>query len=196
MKDDLFAELEASVRQGGRVLREREPAARTFELPEADVAAIRETYGLSQAKFASLMGISVRTLQNWEQGRRTPRGPARVLLRIAAAHPDAVLDVVRPRRKRKVAAKRQAAKKERERQARMKKMVDDPQAWLRKSSELVDARGTANYKAAAEILADLREAIGGESGEEITRKLAANLTKEHPTLTHLKSQFRKRGLLE
>ena len=98
MKDDLFKELEASVRQGGRVLREREPAARTFELPEADVAAIRQTYGLSQAKFASLMGISVRTLQNWEQGRRIPRGPARVLLRVVALHPDAVLDVVRPRR--------------------------------------------------------------------------------------------------
>ena len=100
MKDDLFKELEASVRQGGRVLREREPAARTFELPEADVAAIRQTYGLSQAKFASLMGISVRTLQNWEQGRRIPRGPARVLLRVVALHPDAVLDVVRPRRNR------------------------------------------------------------------------------------------------
>ena len=100
MKDDLFDELEASVRQGVRVLRNTEPAARTFELPEADVAAIRETYGLSQAKFASLMGISVRTLQNWEQGRRIPRGPARVLLRVAALHPDAVLDVVRPRGKR------------------------------------------------------------------------------------------------
>ena len=100
MKDDLFKELEASVRQGGRVLRERGPAARTFELPEVEVAAIRKTYGLSQAKFASLMGISVRTLQNWEQGRRIPRGPARVLLRVAALHPDAVLDVVRPRRKR------------------------------------------------------------------------------------------------
>jgi hypothetical protein len=99
-------------------------------------------------------------------------------------------------KKRKAAARSQAAKKERERQARMKKMVDDPQAWLRKSSELVDARGTANYKAAAEILADLREAIGGESGDRITREHAAHLTKEHPTLTHLKSQFRKRGLLE
>ena len=100
MKDDLFKELEASVRQGGRIIREREPAARTFELPEADVATIRQTYGLSQAKFASLMGISVRTLQNWEQGRRIPRGPARVLLRVVALHPDVVLDVVRPRRKR------------------------------------------------------------------------------------------------
>ena len=100
MKDDLFKELEESVRQGGDILRERVPAACTFEIPEADVATVRERYGLSQAKFASLMGISVRTLQNWEQGRRIPRGPARVLLRVAAFHPEAVLDVVRPRRKR------------------------------------------------------------------------------------------------
>jgi putative transcriptional regulator len=100
VKDDLFEELQASVRQGGRILRDSESAARTIEIPEANVAAIREGYGLSQAKFASLMGISVRTLQNWEQGRRIPRGPARVLLRIAALHPDAVLDVVRPRGKR------------------------------------------------------------------------------------------------
>lgn len=99
MRDDLFEELQASVRQGARVLRNAEAAARSFEIPEADVAAIREAYGLSQAKFASLMGISVRTLQNWEQGRRIPRGPARVLLRVAALHPDAVLDVVRPGRK-------------------------------------------------------------------------------------------------
>jgi putative transcriptional regulator len=76
----------------------KEPAARTFVLAESDVAAIREQYGLSQAKFACLLGISVRTLQNWEQGRRIPRGPARVLLRVAARHPDAVLDVVRQER--------------------------------------------------------------------------------------------------
>ena len=59
------------------------------------VAAIREEYGLSQAKFAALLGISVRTLQNWEQGRRRPQGPARVLLRVVSKHPKAVLDVVR-----------------------------------------------------------------------------------------------------
>ncbi|MCL7992109.1 MAG: helix-turn-helix domain-containing protein [marine benthic group bacterium] len=97
MKKDLFAELEASVRQGSRILSKSEAAARSFELPEKDVAAIREAYGLSQERFASLLGISVRTLQNWEQGRRTPRGPARVLLRVAALHPEAVLDAVRPR---------------------------------------------------------------------------------------------------
>jgi len=98
VKEELFAELEASVRQGGRILRGDAAAPRSFELPESDVAAIRAAYGLSQEKFASLLGISVRTLQNWEQGRRRPRGPARVLLRVAARHPQAVLDVVRTRR--------------------------------------------------------------------------------------------------
>jgi putative transcriptional regulator len=59
------------------------------------VAVIRSSYQLSQEQFARLLGISVRTLQNWEQGRRRPLGPARVLLRVAARHPAAVLDAVR-----------------------------------------------------------------------------------------------------
>jgi len=59
------------------------------------VRMIRESYHLSQEQFAALLGISVKTLQNWEQGRRRPRGPARVLLRVAAAHPEAVLDTLR-----------------------------------------------------------------------------------------------------
>lgn len=99
MRDELFKELQASVREGGRILREKTPASRVSGVPESDVASIREAYGLSQDKFAALLGISVRTLQNWEQGRRSPRGPARVLLRVAARHPKAVLDVVRPKKK-------------------------------------------------------------------------------------------------
>ena len=95
MNDELFNELVASVREGGAILREEEEAARAFVVEEPDVATIREEYGLSQAKFAALLGISVRTLQNWEQGRRKPQGPARVLLRVASKHPKAVLDVVR-----------------------------------------------------------------------------------------------------
>ena len=58
------------------------------------MVAIRNEYGLSQDQFASLLGISVRTLQNWEQGRRTPQGPAKVLLRVAARHPRAILETV------------------------------------------------------------------------------------------------------
>lgn len=57
------------------------------------VAAIRERTGLSQAKFASLLGVSVRTLQEWEQGRRAPSGAARTLLMVAAKNPQALLEV-------------------------------------------------------------------------------------------------------
>ncbi len=57
------------------------------------VASIREKTGLSQARFAELLGVSVRTLQEWEQGRRAPSGAARTLLLIAAKNPRALLDV-------------------------------------------------------------------------------------------------------
>lgn len=57
------------------------------------VAAIRERTSLSQARFAELLGVSVRTLQDWEQGRRAPSGAARTLLQIAHKNPRALLDV-------------------------------------------------------------------------------------------------------
>ena len=95
MKDELFDELVESIREGGRILRGESRASRRTEVRDPDVAAIRESYDLSQEQFAALLGISVRTLQNWEQGRRRPHGAARVLLRVAEQHPDAVLDTVR-----------------------------------------------------------------------------------------------------
>ena len=57
------------------------------------ITAVREKTGLSQATFAKLLGVSVRTLQEWEQGRRAPSGAARTLLLIAAKNPRALLDV-------------------------------------------------------------------------------------------------------
>ena len=57
------------------------------------VADIRDKTGLSQSRFATLLGVSVRTLQDWEQGRRAPSGAARTLLLIAAKNPKALLDV-------------------------------------------------------------------------------------------------------
>ena len=94
MNDELFEELKASIREGGAILRGESKPSRVFKLEDPDVAAIRGEYGLSQEQFAALLGISVRTLQNWEQGRRHPQGPARVLLRVASRHPKAVLDAV------------------------------------------------------------------------------------------------------
>jgi len=58
-----------------------------------DVASIREKTGLSQSRFAALLGVSVRTLQDWEQGRRAPSGAARTLLLVADRNPHALLDV-------------------------------------------------------------------------------------------------------
>ena len=101
MKGDLFEELLQSVREGGAILRGEMAPARVFSVSDPDVAEVRELYGLSQSKFASLLGISVRTLQNWEQRRRKPEGAARVLLRVAARHPEAALDVVQEESKGK-----------------------------------------------------------------------------------------------
>lgn len=95
MKDELFDELVASVREGGKILRGKAKPSRAFVIEVPDVKKIRSNYKLSQSEFAALMGISVKTLQNWEQGRRNPEGAARVLLQVAAKHPEVIWDVVK-----------------------------------------------------------------------------------------------------
>jgi len=60
---------------------------------ESEIVRVRAKLGLSQSKFAAILGISLDTLQNWDQGRRTPTGPAKVLLKIAARHPEILLEV-------------------------------------------------------------------------------------------------------
>ncbi len=95
VKDEIFDELLESVREGGAILRGEKAASRTFTIASPDVKRIRQQYELSQKEFAQMLGISVGTLRNWEQGRRVPRGPARVLLKVAAEHPAEVWDVVR-----------------------------------------------------------------------------------------------------
>ena len=94
MNDELFGELLESVREGGAILRDQKEPARKFEVKAPNVKQIREQYQLSQSEFATLLGVSVKTLQNWEQGRRTPHGAARVLLQVAARHPSVVWEVV------------------------------------------------------------------------------------------------------
>lgn len=98
MKDELFDELVQSIREGGAILRGDTEPSRAFVVETPDVKAIRARFNLTQHEFAALLGISVKTLQNWEQGRRTPHGPARVLLQVAEKHPKAVWDVVFPKR--------------------------------------------------------------------------------------------------
>ena len=82
MKTKLFEELLDSVREGGAILRGKKKPARRFVIEAARVRAIREKTSLSQSEFADLIGVSVKTLQNWEQDRRRPTGPAAALLRI------------------------------------------------------------------------------------------------------------------
>jgi putative transcriptional regulator len=96
MNEELFEELVASVKEGGAILRGETPLSRRFTVDPLNVRDIRERLGLTQDAFARLMGISVRTLQNWEQGRRRPEGPAQVLLMVADKHPEALWDVVGP----------------------------------------------------------------------------------------------------
>ncbi len=68
--------------------------SRVIEVSRPEVKEIRQQYSLSQQDFARLFGISVRTLQKWEQGSRFPQGPAKVLLNVIAKNPQAVWDVL------------------------------------------------------------------------------------------------------
>jgi len=87
VKKQMFEELLGSVRDAGAILRgERKPARRTI-LGSSGVREIRERASLSQSDFAHLIGVSVKTLQNWEQDRRRPTGPAAALLSIIEHDP-------------------------------------------------------------------------------------------------------------
>jgi putative transcriptional regulator len=90
MKDKEFGELIASVREAGAIRRGRKKPSRTFEFKAADVREVRRKLGKSQTDFAMMIGVSVATLRNWEQGRRVPEGPARALLKVAARNPKVV----------------------------------------------------------------------------------------------------------
>src|SRR5438067_669607 len=75
MKAEMFEELMGSIREGGAILRGKKKASRRFAIGADGVRTIREKTSLSQSQFAALIGVSVKTLQNWEQDRRRPTGP-------------------------------------------------------------------------------------------------------------------------
>jgi putative transcriptional regulator len=95
MKDKIFDELISSIKEAGAIRRGEQKPSRAYHIDVPDVRRIRESLELSQSEFAALMGISTRTLQNWEQRRREPVGPARVLLEVTAKYPEEVLETVR-----------------------------------------------------------------------------------------------------
>jgi putative transcriptional regulator len=80
MDEKLFEDLLASVTQAGQILRGKRKPSRVFVLNALDVRRIRLDLQLSQAQFAALVHVSVKTLRNWEQGARAPGGPAAALL--------------------------------------------------------------------------------------------------------------------
>ena len=90
MKDDAFKELIASIKQAGKIRRGQAKPSRATEFKPAQVKKVRAELGQSQEEFALMIGVSVATLRNWEQGRRMPDGPALALLRVAAKTPRAV----------------------------------------------------------------------------------------------------------
>jgi putative transcriptional regulator len=104
MRDELFNDLVESIREAGAIRRGRQVPSRVFVADGPNIKRIRTSYDLSQDQFAAMLGISLGTLRNWEQGRRTPEGAARVLLQVAASHPEAILDVVRPTPPKRVAS--------------------------------------------------------------------------------------------
>jgi len=85
--NDMFDELMSSVQEMDAIIKGEQKASRTFDFPDPEVKSIRDSMGMSQDRFAALLGVSKRTVENWEQGRRQPTGPARSLLRLVAADP-------------------------------------------------------------------------------------------------------------
>ncbi len=94
MKKVSFDKLVESIKQAGRIRRGEMRAGRVFHFSPTDIREIRLRLKKSQAEFALMIGVSVATLQNWEQGRRVPEGPARALLKIAAEKPEAVVEAL------------------------------------------------------------------------------------------------------
>jgi putative transcriptional regulator len=99
MKKAEFDQLKESIREAGRIRRGEMAPGRVHSFRPMDVKRIRAKLDQSQEEFAMMIGVSVGTLRNWEQGRRTPDGPALALLRVAERNPRAVVEALhRPRR--------------------------------------------------------------------------------------------------
>lgn len=90
MKKDDFEKLVASIKEAGEIVAGRRRPTRFHEIEAPEIKTIRDKLRVSQSESALMIGVSVRTLQNWEQGRRSPEGPAKPLLRVASRNPKTV----------------------------------------------------------------------------------------------------------
>jgi putative transcriptional regulator len=94
MRNEMFHKLIESICEAAEIKAGRRNASRLFEVKPPEIRKVREKLKLSQSEFALMIGVSQRTLQNWEQGRRRPEGPANALLKVAAKNPKAVLEAL------------------------------------------------------------------------------------------------------
>ncbi|EBO9820228.1 DNA-binding transcriptional regulator [Salmonella enterica] len=91
----LFERLTQSMSQMNEIIEGTREPSRTFYIDAMKIKEIRQASGLSQSKFAELISVNVDTLRNWEQGRRSPTGPAKALLRAIANDPRNVIQALR-----------------------------------------------------------------------------------------------------
>ena len=94
MKNADFSKLVKSIKEAGQIKRGQKKASRMFKHKIPDVKLIRKKLHVSQGEFALMIGVSTGTLQNWEQGRREPGGPAKALLTLASKNPQAVMEAL------------------------------------------------------------------------------------------------------
>jgi putative transcriptional regulator len=94
MKNEDFSKLMESIQEAGEIKAGVRKPSRIYKIDPVDIKLIREKLHVSQSEFAMIIGVSPRTLQNWEQGRRSPEGPAKALLKVASRNPKAVLEAL------------------------------------------------------------------------------------------------------
>ncbi len=94
MNKEDFSQLVESIKQAGSIRRGNRTASRTTKIGRPNVHTIRGNLGLTQTEFAMMIGVSPRTVQNWEQNRREPEGAAKALLLVTQRHPKMVLEAL------------------------------------------------------------------------------------------------------
>lgn len=94
MNDKDFELVMESVKEGGAILRKEKEPTRKFIFLPPDIKAIRKHAKVTQQEFATMIGVSVGTLRNWEQGRRVPDGPALALLKVASVDPKYIKEIL------------------------------------------------------------------------------------------------------